>query len=83
MGAQRPLAPGLATPEVRAFRLLLSGFVRGRVYLHFESAQAAEAALLEAGFATARTERPAEMVGPSDAAGPGSRLAHILEASTT
>lgn len=67
-----------ATPVVRAFRLLLAGFVRGRVYLHFDSAAQAEAALLQAGFASAEIV-PAGVPG----AGPrGARMAHILEAST-
>ncbi len=67
-------------PEVRAFRLLLSGFVRGRVHLHFSDATDAEAALRAAGFAAA-TVTPA---GPLDGhAGRPAQTAHILEASTT
>ena len=42
------------TPVVRLFRQLLAGFVRGQVYLHFDGATEAEAALREAGFATPR-----------------------------
>ena len=60
---------GAITPQVRAFRLLLSAFVRGRVYLHFETAGAAEAALHEAGFASARVQRAIEMMGAPDDAG--------------
>lgn len=61
--------------------LLLSAFVRGRVYLHFEDADQAEAALRAAGFATARVQPAADVVGARE--GRGSRLANILEASTT
>ncbi len=71
---------GAQTPQVRAFRVALSAFVRGRVYLHFEDAGEAEAALRDAGFAQAEVRRAADVVdGPPDA---GARLAHILEAST-
>jgi O-methyltransferase involved in polyketide biosynthesis len=72
---------GAVTPPVRAFRLLLSGFVRGRVYLHFEDAAEAEAALRAAGFATAQVQPAADVVGRGE--GRGSRLANILEASIT
>ena len=71
---------GVATPQVRAFRLALSAFVRGRVYLHFTDAGEAEAALLSAGFATAHVRRAVDVIGPGD--GRGSRLANLLEAST-
>jgi O-methyltransferase involved in polyketide biosynthesis len=71
---------GAVTPPVRAFRVLLSGFVRGRVYLHFDSPDEAVAALREAGFAEAEVRPAAAVVdGPQR---PNSRLAHILEAST-
>jgi O-methyltransferase involved in polyketide biosynthesis len=59
-------AQGIA---VHAFRLVLSAFVRGRVYLHFDSAPEAKAGLRECGFAHAAVR----------AAG---NLAHILEATT-
>lgn len=72
---------GEQTPAVRAFRLLLAAVVRGQVYLHFDNAAEAEAALRDAGFHAA-TVRPAASI-----AGVGtdraSRLAHIIEASTT
>jgi O-methyltransferase involved in polyketide biosynthesis len=71
---------GAVTPPVRVFRVLLSGFVRGRVYLHFADTDEAVAALREAGFAQAEV-RPAADIAPG-AGGPNSRLAHILEAST-
>ena len=71
---------GAVTPAVRAFRVLLSGFVRGRVYLHFDGPDEAVAGLRDAGFARAEV-RPAGDIGET-AGGPNSRLAHILEAST-
>lgn len=70
---------GLQTPVVRGFRVLLSAFVRGRVHLHFAGPAQARAALRAAGFATARVRR-ATSVAPGE--GPGSDLAHIIEAST-
>jgi O-methyltransferase involved in polyketide biosynthesis len=71
---------GAITPQVRAFRVLLSAFVRGRVYLHFDDAAEAEAALLEAGFARAEVDRAEDVIGSGR--DPGAGLAHILEAST-
>jgi O-methyltransferase involved in polyketide biosynthesis len=69
------------TREVRAFRVLLSAFVRGRVYLHFDEARRAEQALRNAGFARAEVMR-ATRVGGEDR-DPAARLCHIIEASTT
>lgn len=71
---------GIQTTQVRAFRVLLSGFVRGRVHLHFENAREAESALIVAGFAEARVHRAASLA--PETRGPGSGLAHIIEAST-
>lgn len=71
----------LATPQVRAFRLLLGAFVRGGVYLHFSDAREAESTLVEHGFAAAQVRRAVDVVGRRE--GSGSRLANILEASTT
>jgi O-methyltransferase involved in polyketide biosynthesis len=71
---------GIQTSQVRAFRVLLSAFVRGRVHLHFENAREAEAALMQAGFAEARVHRAAALA--PETRGPGSGLAHIIEAST-
>jgi hypothetical protein len=59
----------------------LSAFVRGRVYLHFPNAPEAERALLTAGFADAQVRAAVDVIGRRD--GRGSRLANILEASTT
>jgi hypothetical protein len=55
---------------VRAFRIVLSAFVRGRVYLHFSDAEDAEARLLEAGFGYASIT-------------PAGELADILEVTTS
>jgi O-methyltransferase involved in polyketide biosynthesis len=69
------------TPAVRFFRRLLGAFVRGQVYLHFDSAAEAEIALRDAGFVAARVRRAASIV---DLSGAQDRsTAHILEASTT
>jgi len=68
-------------PE-HAFRVLLSLFVRGRVYLHFASTDAVVAALKAAGFASAEVRPAVEVVG-DQRRDRTSRLAHILEASTT
>jgi O-methyltransferase involved in polyketide biosynthesis len=69
----------LQTAYMRGFRLGLSGFVRGRVDLHFDSATAAEEALHAAGFELA-TVRRADRVVPD--AGAGASVVHIIEAST-
>jgi O-methyltransferase involved in polyketide biosynthesis len=67
---------------VRGFRLALSAFVRGRVYLHFDDAAQAQAALRAAGFDQARV-LPAWRVADDGYPGDrGTQLAHILEAST-
>lgn len=75
--------------RVRAFRLLLSAFVRGRVHLHFGNEPEVLAALTAAGFSSARVHRAYRVTmdgGESGRAGddsdPAARLAHILEAST-
>jgi O-methyltransferase involved in polyketide biosynthesis len=74
--------------QVRAFRKLLSVFVRGPVNLHFYGADEAVAELHAAGFPAAELHRATEVTnqrrgsgdrGPRD---PGARLSHILEAST-
>ena len=71
----------VADVQVHAFRAALSLFVRGRVYLHFETEEAAVAALDAAGFATAEVRQAADIAGWEG--NRASRLAHILEASTT
>jgi len=74
---------GVTTPQVRAFRLALSAFVRGRVYVHFSDAGEAERALLAAGFATAEVRPAVHLIGRDESRGTGTRIANILEASTT
>jgi O-methyltransferase involved in polyketide biosynthesis len=69
------------TVHVRAFRVLLSAFVRGRVHLHFQQPGEAVAALRAAGFANARLRLGADIASPPR--GAGNRMVHILEASTT
>jgi O-methyltransferase involved in polyketide biosynthesis len=66
--------------QIRAFRLLLSVFVRGDVHLHFADAVEAAAVLLAAGFDNAELIRAAELIGPGE--GRGEQLVHIIEAST-
>lgn len=72
---------GVQTREVRAFRVLLSAFVRGRVYLHFQDAAQATAALRAAGFARAELLPSVRVTG--EERDPAARLSHIIEASTT
>jgi O-methyltransferase involved in polyketide biosynthesis len=64
---------------VRAFRVALSAFVRGRVYLHFDDAADAEARLRACGFATAAVRPAARYL--QIATDGGRTLAHILQAS--
>jgi len=68
-------------PE-QLFRVLLSVFVRGRVNLHFDSTDEVVAALGRAGFASADV-RPAVEVAGTTTRDRTSRLAHIIEASST
>jgi O-methyltransferase involved in polyketide biosynthesis len=70
----------LQNPQVRAFRVLLSVFVRGRVHLHFGTEDEILEALKEAGFGSETVRQAAAVIG--EARDPGGRLAHILEAST-
>jgi O-methyltransferase involved in polyketide biosynthesis len=64
----------------RAFRTLLSVFVRGRVYVHFDSPEQVVAALKDAGFAGAEVRPAAELLG-SVRRDRASRIAHILVAT--
>jgi O-methyltransferase involved in polyketide biosynthesis len=70
----------LQNVQVRAFRVLLSAFVRGRVYLHFGNEEEILDALHRAGFTSAEVRRASEVSGEDSDR--GSRLAHIIEAST-
>jgi O-methyltransferase involved in polyketide biosynthesis len=54
---------------VRAFRVGLGAFVRGRVYLHFEEPGEAREALLGAGFASADVIRADSLGGGGDSDG--------------
>jgi O-methyltransferase involved in polyketide biosynthesis len=67
------------TAYMRGFRLALSGFVRGRVELHFGSAAEAEQRLHDCGFDAATVHRADELVPD---AGAGASVVHIIEAST-
>jgi O-methyltransferase involved in polyketide biosynthesis len=70
----------LQNAQVRAFRVLLSLFVRGRVHLHFGNKPQILAALKEAGFASADVRKASAVIG--EARDPAGRLAHTIEAST-
>jgi O-methyltransferase involved in polyketide biosynthesis len=77
----------LQNVQVRAFRVLLSLFVRGRVHLHFGTDEEIVESLKDAGFSSATVRQAAAVLeesgGPAaPARDPGGRLAHILEAST-
>ena len=63
---------------VQAFRTALSGFVRGRVTLHFGSERQVRAELLRCGFDAVELRRASDL----QAAGRGGELVHIIEAST-
>jgi len=69
----------LQSNQVRVFRILLSAFVRSPVHLHFDDPPGVTAALLAAGFSQARVYRAADLA--PETRGPGSGLAHSLEAS--
>jgi O-methyltransferase involved in polyketide biosynthesis len=70
----------LQNVQVRAFRVLLSLFVRGRVHLHFGCEKEIVEELKAAGFQSAQVRQASAVIGQTrDAAG---RLAHIIEAST-
>lgn len=70
----------VADLPVRAFRLLLSAFVRGQVHLHFDRAEDAVRELRRAGFEEAVVRRASEVLGAGE--GGGAQLVHIIEAST-
>jgi O-methyltransferase involved in polyketide biosynthesis len=70
----------LADLPVRAFRLLLSAFVRGGVHLHFDTAEDAVQELRRAGFQRGALRRAGEVIGSSGKG--GEQLVHIIEATT-
>ena len=55
--------------RVAAFRVVLSAFVRGRVYVHFADASGAESALSEAGFSSASVLKAACHIPVTDGTG--------------
>jgi O-methyltransferase involved in polyketide biosynthesis len=63
--------------RVRAFRVLLSTFVRGRVYVHFADASDAESALIGAGFSSASVLPAARHVPDTDE---GGERVHVVNA---
>jgi O-methyltransferase involved in polyketide biosynthesis len=71
----------IQTAQVRAFRVVLSAFVRGRVHLHFDDPAEAVAALEAAGFTAVEVHTAASLA--REIRGRGSELAHIIEASST
>jgi O-methyltransferase involved in polyketide biosynthesis len=70
----------VADLPVRAFRVLLSAFVRGNVYLHFDAAADAVRELHRAGFDEADVRRACEVLGSTGKR--GEQLVHIIEATT-
>ncbi len=68
----------LQTLEVRAFRVLLSAFVRGRVHLHFRDPGEVVNALKGAGFSGAEVRPAFALAGLPPQS--GTRLAYVLEA---
>jgi O-methyltransferase involved in polyketide biosynthesis len=68
----------LQTLEVRAFRVLLSAFVRGRVHLHFHDPGEVVHALEAAGFSGAEVRPAFALAGLPPQS--GARLAYVLEA---
>jgi O-methyltransferase involved in polyketide biosynthesis len=70
----------IQTPVIRAFRLVLSAFVRGRVYLHYATEAEAERALTAAGFTDVSIELATDLA--PERGGSGSRLVHIIQATT-
>lgn len=70
-------------PE-RAFDVVLSAFVRGRVHVYDGDEATAETALRRAGFKAARLHRGEEHLAAADARDdPGAGLICVIEASTT
>ena len=70
-------------PVEEVFNTALSGFVRGRVYPHFETEDEARDALLDAGFDSAELHRGDRHPAAGDVAGDkGAALIHVIEART-
>jgi O-methyltransferase involved in polyketide biosynthesis len=65
----------------RAFGKMLGRFVRGKVYLHFDSAAAAGRALRQSGFRSARLQSPPPQAGHGGAVDArGARLVRVIDA---
>lgn len=65
------------------FSQILSIFVRGGIYLHFQNRDAAEKALIECGFKTAKLHKPSDWAEKLNAcAKPGANLVRVVEART-
>jgi len=70
-------------PAVRAFVQALSVFVRGRVHLHFSSADEAVQAIESAGFSSAKLLRPSDLAKDwPDCRDPAARLVRVIVAHT-
>lgn len=65
----------------RAFGVLLSAFVRGRVHTHFADEAEAVSALQAAGFRQARLHRCDQHPAASERPDPGAGLVHIIDAT--
>lgn len=71
------------TKSANAFSKLLSTFVRGGVYLHFESSLEAENALKDSGFKTAKLHKPSDWKEKLPACSKsGANLVRVIEAVT-
>lgn len=68
---------GATNAPVRAFRVVLSVLVRGRVHLHFTDSHDVAAALKRAGFERATIHHAPQVAAAGDL---GARLAHVLQA---
>lgn len=75
--ADLPLRGTRSGPVGSVFYVLLSGFVRGGVYTHFDDEDEAVAALRDSGFDDARLVR-----GDEYEARPGAERIHVVEART-
>jgi O-methyltransferase involved in polyketide biosynthesis len=78
------LSEAQRSPLAKAFKALLTTFVRGRVFVHFKSTDEARRHLLGAGFTQAQLHSPADLakaVGMS--VRKGAALVKVIKASTT
>lgn len=63
------------------FSKILSIFVRGGIYMHFQNRDIAEKALIDSGFKTAKLHKPGDWAGKIKAcAKPGANLVRVIEA---